>query len=121
MAGSERTRELRLLQDPKAQAWVEEAANRMVGELLSAGRFDAFSQGVAQEGNPEFADRLIRYELGLIADGAYPIRVALRIALLQAAHDVLKTAASIRALPESAAGLPRSSHTTRVVTGRRYV
>jgi hypothetical protein len=121
MAGSERSRELKLLQDPRTQAWLEEAANRMVGELLSEGRFDAFPQGVAQEGNPEFADRLVRCELGLIADGAYPIRVALRIALLQVAHDVLQTAASIRALPESAAGLSRSSHATPVVTGRRDV
>jgi hypothetical protein len=34
MASSEWARELTLLEEPKMQAWVERAANRMVGELL---------------------------------------------------------------------------------------
>jgi hypothetical protein len=120
MASSEWARELRLLEDPKMRAWVERAANRMVGELLSEGRFDLCPQGVEPEGNPEFADRLIRCELALIADGVYPLRVALRIAILKAARDVLRTSAAIRALPESAALLSGSPHTP-TVSGRRHV
>lgn len=115
MAGSEWTRELKLLKDPKTQAWLERAANRMVGELLSAERFELCPPG-APEGDPEFADRLIRYEMGLIADGVYPIRVALRVALLRAARDVLQTAASIRALPERA---DHASQTLPAGKGRR--
>lgn len=108
MANGERARELRLLEDPKMQAWVERAANRMVGELLSEGRFDLSPQGAKPEAAPEFADRLIRCELALIADGVYPLRIALRIAILRAAHDVLQTSAAIRALPEGAALLSDS-------------
>ena len=49
MANGERARELRLLEDPKMQAWVERAANRMVGELLSEGRFDLSPQGASRK------------------------------------------------------------------------
>jgi hypothetical protein len=120
MASSEWARELRLLEDPKMQAWVERAANRMVGELLSEGRFELCPQGVEPEGNPEFADRLIRCELALIADGAYPLRVALRIAILRAARDVLQASAAIRALPESVVHLS-SPLRTPAAAGRRRV
>jgi hypothetical protein len=119
MASSEWARELRLLEDPRMQAWVERAANRMVGELLSEGRFELCPQGVEPEGNPEFADRLIRCELALIADGVYPLRVALRIAILRAARDVLQASAAIRALPESVVQL--SSSLQPAVAGRRGV
>ena len=95
MAGSEWTRELKLLEDPETHAWLERAANRMVGELLAEGRFDLFPTGAATQDDSQFADRLIRCELGLIADGVYPIRVALRVALLRVAHDVLETTVSI--------------------------
>ena len=111
MASSEWARELRLLEDPKMQAWLERAANRVVGELLSEGRFDLCPRVVEREGNPEFADRLIRCELALIADGVYPLRVALRVAILRAARDVLQTSAAIRALPEGAALLSGSPPT----------
>jgi hypothetical protein len=120
MASSEWARELRLLEDPKMQAWVERAANRMVGELVSEGRLGLCPQGVEPEGNPEFVDRLIRCELALIADGVYPLRVALRIAILTAARDVLQTSAAIRALPESAAQLAGSQETP-AAAGRRHV
>jgi hypothetical protein len=116
MAGSEWTRELELLEDPRTQAWLESAANRMVGELWSRGRFDLRPADVAPESDSQFADRLIRRELGLIADGLYPISVVLRVALLRAAHEVVQTAASIRALPESAAC---ASQTAPIGTGRR--
>ncbi|MDX6495079.1 MAG: hypothetical protein QOE17_1065 [Gaiellales bacterium] len=120
MASSEWARELRLLDDPKMQAWVERAANRMVGELLSEGRFELCPPGVEPEGKPEFADRLIRCELALIADGAYPLRVALRIAVLRASRDVLQASAAIRALPESAGQLS-SPPQAPAVAGRRRV
>jgi hypothetical protein len=103
MASNERMRELALLADPETQAWVERAANRLVGVLLSEGRF-VDSPATASEDDSAFADRLIRCELGLIADGAHPFRVALRVAVLRAARDALVAHHAIRALPEIAAG-----------------
>ena len=119
MASSERLREITLLGDPAMQAWVERAANRVVGDLLSEGRFD---DGPAAEPEDDFAfaDRLIRCELALIADGAYPLRVALRIAVLRAAREALLAHASIRALPEVGMGAALRPHVFRDVRGSRH-
>ncbi len=121
MASNERRRELTLLGEPGMQAWVERAANRMVGDLLSEGRFDEGPQAAPAEDDFAFADRLIRCELGLIADGAYPLRVALRVAVLRTAREVLLAHASIRALPEvgMVAALP-PQHVFRDARGSRH-
>jgi len=96
----ERTRELEMLANPQMQAWMQSAANRMVGELFAVAQVNGGPDADGLNGESEFADQLILHELALIADGEYPLRVALRISVLRTARDALRTCAAIRALPE---------------------
>jgi hypothetical protein len=91
------------LGDPEMQAQVQAAANRMVGELFTEDRVVAYLPAGGSDGDCEFADRLIRSELALIADGVDPLRVSLRIAVLTAARGALEGRAAIRELPEAPA------------------
>jgi hypothetical protein len=105
------------LGDPELRARVRTAANQMVGELLAESRGAECLKPLGPESDAEFAAQLIDDELTLIADGAAPLRVALRIAFLQAAREALQALAAIRALPETASqGAGRSE--VRRATGR---
>ena len=94
---------------PEMQAQVQAAANRMVGELFTEERVVAYLPAAGSDGDSEFADRLIRSELALIADGVDPLQVSLRIAVLTAARDALEDCAAIRELPEAPASSSEST------------
>jgi hypothetical protein len=94
------------------QAQVQAAANRMVGELFTE-ELVAFLPAGGSDGVSEFADRLIRSELALIADGVDPLRVSLRIGVLTAARDALESWAAIRELPEAPASSSESTLKSR--------
>src|SRR5258708_5374653 len=89
-----------MLADPQMQVWLQSAANRMVGELFALAQMDGGPDTEGLDGDSEFSDQLILHELALIADDEYPLRVALRIAVLQTAKEALCSCAAIRALPE---------------------
>jgi hypothetical protein len=103
----ERTREFEMLADPRMQVWLQTAANRMVGELFAVAEVNGGPDTDHMDGEPEFADQLIRHELALIADDEYPLRIALRVAVLRTAREALRTCASIRSMPETVALLAR--------------
>lgn len=90
------------LGDRDVQVRIRSAANRLIATLLGAD--DAVERLVARvpADDQGFADRLIRRELGMIADGMDPLRVSFRIALLVAGRDALQCCREIRALPEIA-------------------
>jgi len=81
-------------------ARVRAAACMVVGELFDTADADRLL-GVEPQSDFEFADHLIDRELGLIAIGEDPLRIALRLAVLSIARDSLRTYAEIHALPES--------------------
>jgi hypothetical protein len=104
----ERTREFEMLADPRMQVWLQTAANRMVGELLAMAGVNGGPDTEGLSGESEFAEQLVLHELALIADDEYPLRVALRIAVLRTARDALRACAAIRALPEKDARLAQA-------------
>lgn len=79
---------------------IQVAATRMVGELLAAAHAEEMS-GADPGTDAAFAEHLIDYELALMASGEEPVRIELRIAVLEIARDSLRTYAEIRALPEA--------------------
>ena len=81
------------------------AASRMVAELLDAEDVAA-AYADAPETDAEFAASLVDRELGLIADGAPPVRVAFEIAVIQGAWFALAQRAEIRELIEIPTSAP---------------
>lgn len=87
---------------PQMQASVQAAALRIVAEMLAEDRLAvSLEQHSRLDGDEEFEDRLFRAELALIADAEPALQISLRVALVRAARDALRTCAEIRALPES--------------------
>src|SRR5437764_9971324 len=81
------------------------AASRMVAELLDAEDGTA-AYADAPETDAEFAASLVDRELGLIAGGAPPVRVAFEIAVIQGARLALAQLAEIRELVETRTAAP---------------
>jgi hypothetical protein len=100
------------LGDPVMHAQVREAANRMGGELCTEDRVVAYLPPGGSDGECEFAGRLIRSELALIADGVDPLRVSLRIAVMTGARGALEGRAAIRELSEAPASSSGSTSTS---------
>jgi hypothetical protein len=87
---------------PQMQASVEAAALRIVAEMLAEDRLAvSVEQHSRLDDDEEFEDRLVRAELALIADAEPALQISLRVALVRAARDALRTCAEIRALPQS--------------------
>lgn len=120
MASHERTRELEMLADPQMQVWLQASANRMVGELFAIAESNGGPDTDGLNADSEFTDQLIRHELALIADDEYPLRVAMRIAVLRTAREALRSCAAVRALPETKARPTRGrfDHRDASVVGR---
>lgn len=113
MANHRQVRAVPGLGDPEVQAQVQAAANRMVGEFFTVERVVAYLPAAGSDGKSEFADRLIRGELALIADDVDLLRVSLRIAVLTAARDALEGLAAIRELPQAPASSSESKSPNR--------
>ena len=84
--------------DAAMQAVVE-AANRFVGQLLDEGQPTAQTHWAFQADSD--CDRFAECELAWIADGWDPLRIAMHVAILQTAREVIQTRCAIRALPET--------------------
>jgi hypothetical protein len=84
---------------------LQAAASRMVVELLDAEDVAA-AYAAAPETDAEFAASLVDRELGLIAGGASPARVAFEIAVIQGAWFALAQRAEIRELIEIPTSAP---------------
>jgi hypothetical protein len=78
---------------------VARAASRFVGQLLDQGQ-PASPLHWAFESDADHA-RLPERELGWIADGQDPLRIAMHLAILRTARDACETCRAIRALPET--------------------
>ena len=87
--------------DPVPTAWVQERANRVVGDLLGDAAVRRRLEAVWPTSDDEFAAELVDRELGLIADGDDPVRIYLSLAVLRTAREMVAVCAQIRKLPET--------------------
>jgi hypothetical protein len=88
------------------RAQVEAVASRAVGELLDMSRPGRMLDP-ERCCDAEFADHLVDRELALIASCEEPLRIAVKLAVLSIARDVVRAYAEIHALPEPPHRVPR--------------
>jgi hypothetical protein len=83
--------------DPDVQAWLRTRACKLVAQLYQDGPTPGAELSRSDD---EFADEMLDYELGMIADGEHPLRIAFRIEMIRTSRDALRLHGQIQQLPE---------------------
>jgi hypothetical protein len=87
--------------DAVGPGWLDAKACQLVAELLEEEDVVVTLGAVIPKSDETFAAELVDHELGLIADGRDPLRVALSIQVIGTARSALILQDAIRRLPEA--------------------